>query len=162
MVVSLRPPKVAPAPTPAPAPVAPTPARTKRKGWRTRTWVALACVAVAVFGVSAWFGYSAYIGGFGGSYIAQGASAATPSDQKAEVAAVVAKVGRLIELPQGETPTIATVSDLQKLQDEPFFANAKQGDIVLIYTNAREAYLYDPVQDKLVEVAPITTGQTPQ
>lgn len=161
MVVSLRPPKAAPVAAPAPVPPAmpPAPARAPRKGWRTRTWVALACAALIIFGTSAWFGYSAYVGGFGGSYVAQGASAATATDQKAEVAAIVAKVGRLIDLPQGETPTIATVSDLQKLQNEPFFAKAKQGDIVLIYTGAQEAYLYDPVQDKLVEVAPITTGQ---
>jgi hypothetical protein len=71
---------------------------------------------------------------------------------------VIARVGALIDLPVGETPTIATVSDPSKLAGQAFFAKATKGDIVLIYTKAHEAYLYDPGQNKLIEVAPITTN----
>jgi len=66
-------------------------------------------------------------------------------------------VGRIIVLPNDEEPTVATVTDPEKLRDQVFFANAKAGDKVLIYTKARKAYLYDPIAGKLVEVAPITT-----
>lgn len=69
---------------------------------------------------------------------------------------LIAEVGKLIMLPEGENPTIATVTDPQKLQDQVFFANAKQGHRVLIYTRAQKAYLYDPVAKRLVEVAPLT------
>ena len=75
-----------------------------------------------------------------------------------EVAALVAKVGTLIVLPEGETPTVATVNDPEKLKEQPFFAKAKQGDKVLIYTNAKKAILYDPIANKIVEVAPLNIG----
>ena len=73
---------------------------------------------------------------------------------------IVARVGKLILLPTGETPTVATVSDPSKLADQPFFAKAKAGDEVLLYQNAKEAYLYDPVANKILEVAPINLGDT--
>lgn len=74
-----------------------------------------------------------------------------------EVKDVIAAVGKHIVLPKGEEPTVATVTDPEKLKDQAFFANAKEGYKVLIYTQARKAYLYDPTRDKLIEVAPITT-----
>ncbi len=77
-----------------------------------------------------------------------------------EVREIVAKVSRLIVLPVGEDPTIATVSDPAALKDQPFFANAKKGDKVLIYTNAKKAILYSVTLDKIVEVAPLNIGET--
>jgi len=71
---------------------------------------------------------------------------------------LIARVARLIVLPEGEEPTVATVSDPEKLKDQPFFAKAKKGDNVLIYTNAKKAILYDPVNNKIVEVAPLNIG----
>lgn len=75
-----------------------------------------------------------------------------------EIEALVAKVGKLIVLPTGEVPTVATVSDPEKLKDQPFFAKAKAGDKVLIYQKAAKAYLYDVVNNKILEVAPISLG----
>ncbi len=80
-----------------------------------------------------------------------------PSAQT-EVKALVAQVGQLIVLPQGEDPTVATVVDPEKLKDQPFFANAKKGNKVLIYTNEKKAILYDPESNKIVEVAPVNIG----
>jgi uncharacterized protein HemX len=68
---------------------------------------------------------------------------------------LVDKVGRLVELPVGEQPTIATVSDVSKLSNQTFFANAKNGDKVLIYSKAKKAILYRPSTDKLINVAPL-------
>lgn len=73
-------------------------------------------------------------------------------------AQLVEKVGMLILLPQGETPTVATVSDLSKLQDQLFFANAQIGDLVLIYTQARKAIIYRPSLNKIIEVGPLVGG----
>lgn len=78
---------------------------------------------------------------------------------QSEVAAVITQVGSLIVLPEGESPTVATVSDAERLRGQPFFANAKNGDRVLIYTTARKAILYNPEQNKIVEVAPLNIGQ---
>lgn len=75
-----------------------------------------------------------------------------------EVKKLVAQVGKLIVLPEGEVPTLATVSDPEKLKGQPFFAKAKTGDKVLIYANAKKAILYNPESNKIVEVAPINIG----
>lgn len=73
---------------------------------------------------------------------------------------LVAKVGQLMVLPEGETPTVATVTDPSKLKDQPFFANTQEGDRVLIYTNARKAVLYNPSSNRIVEVAPLSFEAT--
>lgn len=73
--------------------------------------------------------------------------------------ALVDKISKLIVLPIGETPTVATVTDPEKLKKEqPFFANATLGDKVLIYTGARKAYMYNPTLNKIIEVAPVNIG----
>ncbi|MEO5928185.1 MAG: hypothetical protein ABIO72_05680 [Patescibacteria group bacterium] len=68
---------------------------------------------------------------------------------------LLAEVSKVIVLPMDETPTIATVFDLERLKDQPFFANAKIGDKVLIYSKAKKAILYDVEAHKVVEVAPL-------
>ena len=74
-----------------------------------------------------------------------------------ENATTIAAVEKLIVLPQNEQPTIATVSDPSKLKSQPFFAQAKVGDKVLIYSKAKKAILYDPMINKILEVAPLNT-----
>lgn len=78
-----------------------------------------------------------------------------------EVQKMVAQISRLISLPQGETPTLATVADPEKLKGQAFFARAKKGDKILIYTQARRAYLYSPADNKLIDVAPLDIRSTP-
>lgn len=78
------------------------------------------------------------------------------AEQEAEE--LVKVVGKLIILPKDEVPTIATVSDPSKLKDQPFFAKAKVGDKVLIYAKAKKAYLYDPIVNRILEVAPINVN----
>lgn len=75
-----------------------------------------------------------------------------------ETKKLVEKVGALVELPQGEEPTIATVTDAEKLKNQTFFAKAKNGDKVLIFTQAKRAYLYDPQANKILEIAPLNIG----
>ena len=72
-----------------------------------------------------------------------------------EVTAITLKVGKLILLPD-EIPTVATVSNPEKLKDQLFFARAKAGDKVLVYTIAKKVYLYDPVNNIIVNVAPLS------
>lgn len=69
---------------------------------------------------------------------------------------VLENLGKIMTLPQNETPSFATVADVDKLKDQPFFANAKTGDKVIVFQNAKKAILYDPVKNKIVEVAPIS------
>lgn len=75
-----------------------------------------------------------------------------------QVQKVIGQVGALIELPKQERPTVATVSDITKLTDQPFFINAQNGDQVLIYSVAKKAILFRPSKNKIIEVASINLG----
>src|SRR6266567_3840470 len=68
---------------------------------------------------------------------------------------IVANVEKLTQVPTGEQPTIAKISDITKLNKQPFFEKAQNGDFVLIYTKAKEAILYDPNTNKVLRVGPI-------
>ncbi len=78
--------------------------------------------------------------------------------QQAQNQQLINKIGTLAVLPKGETPTIATVTDITKLSDQPFFTNAQNGDKVLIYTQAKKAYLYRPSTNKIINIAPVNLG----
>lgn len=71
---------------------------------------------------------------------------------------LIEEIGKLIDLPKDESPTIATVSDVEKLKNQPFFAKAKNGDKVLIYNTAKKAILYDPTGKKILEVGPLVAA----
>lgn len=75
-----------------------------------------------------------------------------------EIKKYVADISRSVVLPQNETPTLATISDPDKLKDQAFFKKAKKGDKVLIYKNAKKIILYDPEAKKVIEIAPIDVG----
>jgi hypothetical protein len=74
---------------------------------------------------------------------------------------LVEAVKKLIVLPEGENPTIATVTDLEKLKGQAFFQNAQIGDKVLIYTDSKKAVLYRPSSNQIVEIAPLGLNSTP-
>lgn len=69
---------------------------------------------------------------------------------------LLAEVGKVIVLPKGETPTIATVSDATKLQDKEFFKNAQNGDKVLVYQKSKRAFIYRPSDKLVVNVATLS------
>lgn len=74
-----------------------------------------------------------------------------------ETKKLLEEVGKLIELPKDEEPTIATVTDVEKLKDQPFFKKAKSGDKVFIYPKAQKTILYDPKAKKIIESGFFTT-----
>ncbi len=77
------------------------------------------------------------------------------ADQRKDLERTLQKVSRIMVLPANEEPTLATVTDLSKLKDQPFFANAQQGDKVLIYPRSLKAILYSPSKDKIIEVSSV-------
>mgnify|MGYP001592499805 CR=1 FL=1 len=93
-----------------------------------------------------------------GVYFYQKATVDPQKSAQQELNDIVADVGRLMVLPADETPTLATVSDPEKLKNQPFFANAQKGDKVLVYPISRKAILYSPSLNKIIEVAPVNTG----
>ncbi|TAK03369.1 hypothetical protein EPO34_04900 [Patescibacteria group bacterium] len=78
-----------------------------------------------------------------------------------ETAQLVAEVGKLIRLPEDEAPTVATVSDPEKLREQAFFKNASEGDKVLIYTQSKKAILYSPALKQVIEVANVNLSSPP-
>ncbi|MBI2020477.1 hypothetical protein HYS94_03570 [Candidatus Daviesbacteria bacterium] len=80
------------------------------------------------------------------------------SQSQEEARKLVDQIGKLVELPAGEDPTVATVTDVERLREQPFFQRAENGDKVLIYTNAKKAILYRPSQNKVIDIAPINIG----
>src|SRR3989339_1791620 len=68
------------------------------------------------------------------------------------------KVSKLVVLPADEEPVVATVTDKEKLKDQPVFARAENGDKILIYSKAQKAYIYRPSTNLLVDVVPVNIG----
>lgn len=76
---------------------------------------------------------------------------------------LVDSVGKLVQLPANETPTIATVNDAAKLKNQAFFANAQDGDKVLIYSKSGRAVLYRPSTNRVIEYSTVNlSGGTNQ
>lgn len=81
---------------------------------------------------------------------------------QAEVDMLISEVGKLIALPTDEKPTVATITDAEKLKEQLFFKNAMKDDKVLIYTKAKKAILYRPSEKKVVEVGAVNINQAPK
>ena len=71
---------------------------------------------------------------------------------KSDEEMLIEKVAQLVILPEGETPAIKTIDDLEHYADQAFFGNAQVGDKILIYNEAKKIYLYRPSDNRLVEV----------
>jgi len=67
----------------------------------------------------------------------------------------IEKAARHIVMPEGETPTVLTVTDKERLSGQAFFAHAKNGDKVIVFSAAKKAFLYDPDADRIIEVGPV-------
>lgn len=81
-------------------------------------------------------------------------------DPRTDVDTVVAEVSAFVLLPEGETPTLSTITDIDSLTDnKDFFRDAQNGDQVLVYPVARKAFLYRPSTQQLINLAPIDVTQ---
>jgi hypothetical protein len=110
--------------------------------------VVVIVLIIAATGAPSFYFYSRYKS-------AQNALKTAATSSSSEVKALVEKIGQHILLPDGEDPTVATISDIEKLKNQPFFAHAKNGDKVLVYAKAKKAFLYDTIAEKVIEVGPI-------
>ncbi|MFA6492626.1 MAG: hypothetical protein WCV58_00550 [Patescibacteria group bacterium] len=81
-------------------------------------------------------------------------------NKEKEIKKLVTQVGKLILLPQDESPTVATVIDKDKLKNEAFFQKSENQDKVLIYTKWQKAILYRPSINLIINVAPINSIET--
>lgn len=118
-----------------------------------RQKVALLIIGLVILlaGIPSYYFYSKYKAA---QFRLQNPTAAAAADAKQ----LIGKISAFMQLPTDEEPTIATVSDREKLKDQPFFSNAQNGDKVLIYTKAKKAILYREAINKIIEVGPVTFG----
>ena len=67
---------------------------------------------------------------------------------------ILEAVAKIMVLPTDQTPTIATVTKVEKLRlTQPFFNAAENGDKLLIFTD--KAVLYRPDENKIVAIGPV-------
>lgn len=110
---------------------------------RLRLVVVLFSVLLCIFAGAAGYFYYKY------------KKAAQITNTKDEIAQLVETLDVMLDLPADETPTLATVTDKEKLTGHPFFRKSENGDKVLIYTNAGRAILYRPSIGKIVDIIAI-------
>ncbi|TSC77729.1 MAG: Uncharacterized protein G01um101429_997 [Parcubacteria group bacterium Gr01-1014_29] len=81
----------------------------------------------------------------------------TPEEKaREELAAAVASVGKLMILPEGDEPVLATVTDAETLvKQQAFFTGSINGDQLLLFPRNLKAVLYSPSRKMIVNVGPI-------
>lgn len=72
----------------------------------------------------------------------------------AEEQAVVDKIYKLLRLPN-ETPIFMTVYNEKDFQNNDLFRVVKTGDKILVYLNAKQAIIYRPSTNQVIEVLPV-------
>ena len=76
--------------------------------------------------------------------------------EQTQVKDLIAKVSKLIILPTGEEPVVATINDAAALvKDQVFYKGSQNGDVVLVYQKASKAIVYSPTRNVIVNVGPI-------
>lgn len=69
--------------------------------------------------------------------------------------ALLLQVQQHILLPGNEAPTVAVIDNAQELASEQdFFKNSQDGDKLLIYPQAKRAFIYSPSRDVIVAAGP--------
>jgi len=66
----------------------------------------------------------------------------------------IQKVSKLAKLPEDEIPIYATIADVAKLQAQPIFKSAVNGDQILYYAKSQWVYIYRQQNNKLVAQGP--------
>ena len=136
------------------------PKKSKKRKLISRQWIMVA-IAFLIFIAAAGTAYYFYNEDLKNKKEIEAAQAEierlsdTEQVAKEEQEQLINQVGQLVELPTNETPTVATVTDINRLKNQAFFADAQNGDKLLIFTREKKAYLYRPSTNKIVTIAPL-------
>lgn len=68
-------------------------------------------------------------------------------------------VSKFVTVPKDETPDVATVTNVEELQNQDFFKEAQNGDKILIYAKHKLAVLYRPSENRVITIAPVLYNQ---
>lgn len=69
---------------------------------------------------------------------------------------ILNNVSEIIVLPKDETPELVQMTKADQVsKEQPFFVDAKNGDIFIAYAKAKKAIIYRPSENIIVNVGPI-------
>jgi hypothetical protein len=71
-------------------------------------------------------------------------------DPEAQARQIVAEMRDLIILPEDEVPVIGPVDKSLEIYQAPFFQNAQDGDLLVVYRTTQQAFVYSPSRHILV------------
>lgn len=71
---------------------------------------------------------------------------------KETITRITGQIGAVLELPSGEEPKVAQVTDPEKLKGNAFFADVQKDDYMVIYEKAQLAIIYREKTHKLIKV----------
>jgi hypothetical protein len=110
---------------------------------------AIIVLLVLGFGAASFFGYQKY-----NDLKKENQRLMNPQESaNAEKTRIKSEVEKLVETPKDEEPIIATVTDVEKLKSQPFYADAQNGDKALFYEKAKKAILYRPSTNKIINTS---------
>lgn len=77
--------------------------------------------------------------------------------QQSQTDSYIKAVSKLYSLPGNEQPTLAVVQDKEATRKQyPALDQAENGDVLLIYKDAKLAILYRPSENKIVKIVPLS------
>lgn len=86
----------------------------------------------------------------------------TEKEMEKEIMDITAQLKKIMNVPD-EKPVIATVKDKNVLKSQQaFFANAENGDKLVIFQTARKAILFRPSTAKIIESGPLLVSPNQQ
>ncbi len=90
-----------------------------------------------------------------GIYYASSRVANAPEQTEASDQQILSQLKTILFLPEDVSPSMAVVTDAGKLKEQQpnFFANAKNGDRVILYPDL--AIIYDYQANKIIKIGPV-------
>ena len=73
----------------------------------------------------------------------------------------ITDLAKLLLIPTDDTPTIAVISDISKLANQPFFTKAQNGDKIIVFPKSQKVVLYRPSTNKVVDMTIFTNSPSP-
>lgn len=84
-------------------------------------------------------------------------NAADSEDKKIQAESILGAFSEVYEIPIDEEPTVINIVDINKLKEkEPdFYANARNGDKVIVLFSKKIAFIFRQEELKIINVAPV-------
>jgi hypothetical protein len=74
---------------------------------------------------------------------------------------ILQEIGKRMELPTGEEPTMVVIEDAERAsREQVFYSQVIAGDMVVIYPNAKKAIIWSPSRMKIINAGVVDIQQT--